>query len=194
MPARLIIGGGIGTGKSAVCLFLAQRGFEVLEADRVGHAVLAEDPTVVGLVALRWPETLVEGSIHRARLARIVFEDPAQLRELEAITHPTIRHRIRRWANDQEGRPAAVEIPVLADLTGPGWKRITVDAPAAVRIGRLRGRGMSGHDIETRMASQPTRKEWLTVADVVLDNSGTPDMLEVQVDSLVKRLAGSEPH
>ena len=188
MSARVIIGGGIGSGKSAVCRLLALRGFEVLEADRVGHAVLAKDSQVSGMVAARWPETLVEGSIDRSRLAKIVFGDPAQLRELEVLTHPAIRHEIRRWASDREECPAAVEIPVLADLTGPGWKRVTVDAPAEVRMARLRGRGMSVHDIETRMAAQPMRNEWLAVADVVLDNSGAPDSLAAQVDSLVERL------
>ena len=188
VPVRLIIGGGIGSGKSAVGRLLAERGFEVLEADRVGHAVLAKDPTVAGLVAARWPETLVEGSIHRARLARIVFADPEQLRALEAVTHPAIRDEIRRWSRDVGERPAAVEIPVLADLTGPGWTRITVDAPADVRIERLRGRGMSGPEIETRMAAQPTRNEWLAAAEVVLDNGGAPDALAAQVDSLLRRL------
>ena len=157
----------------------------MLDADRVGHAVLAKDRTVVDRVTARWPETLVEGSVDRARLARIVFGEPMLLRELEAVTHPAIRREIRRWATDLGERAAAVEIPVLADLTGPGWTRITVDAPAEVRVGRLRRRGMSRHDIETRMASQPTRNEWLAVADIVLDNAGAPDALAAQVDSLV---------
>lgn len=167
---------------------LAERGYEVLEADQVGHAVLADDPTVAGVVAERWPQTLVDGSIRRARLARIVFADPAQLRALEAVTHPAIRREIRRWSSDLGERPAAVEIPVLADLTGPGWTRISVDAPADVRIERLRARGMSVRDIETRLAAQPTRDEWLATAEVVLDNSSTLAALAVQVDSLVRGL------
>ena len=171
-----------------MCRLLARRGFEVLEADQVGHAALEGNSPVTGLVGARWPATLVEGSIDRARLARIVFGDPEQLRELEAITHPAIRREIRRWASDLEERPAAVEIPVLADLTGPGWERVTVDAPVDVRIGRLRDRGMSGHDIEARMAAQPTREEWLAVADIVIDNSGSPVALVTEVDSLVERL------
>lgn len=188
MPLRLIVGGGIGSGKSDVVGLLAARSFEVLEADRIGHAVLEKGHPVAGLVEARWPEALVEGSIDRARLARIVFADPSQLREVEAFTHPAIRREIRWWATDFGNRPAAVEIPVLADLTGPGWTRVTVDAPTATRIERLHERGMSRAEIDARTAVQPTRDEWISVADIVLDNSGTLQELEVQVDRLVRRL------
>lgn len=188
MPARLIIGGGIGSGKSAVCRVLAERGFEVLEADRIGHDLLARDSTVADRVAARWPEATAGGLIDRGRLAGIVFADPAQLRQLESLTHPAIRRRIRSWASRLGEHPAAVEIPVLADLTGTGWTRVTVDAPASVRIGRLRGRGMPEESISARMAAQPTRQEWLAAADFVLDNSGALDVLATRVDSLLRRV------
>lgn len=162
----------------------------MLEADRIGHNLLAQDHRVISSVAQRWPETVVSGSVDRSRLARVVFADPVQLRELEQLTHPAIRSEIRRWARVLDERPAAVEIPILADLTGPGWIRVTVDAPVAAKIERLRDRGMSGGDIDRRMGIQPTRSDWLAVADFVLDNHGSVARLEEQVDSLLRRLQG----
>ncbi len=193
MPVRLIVGGGIGAGKSMVCRLLAGRGFEVLEADRIGHDLLAQDHRVIRSVAQRWPETLVGGSVDRSRLARIVFADPAQLTELERLTHPAIRSEIRLWARGLGDRPAAVEVPVLADLMGPGWTRVTVDAPVAVKIERLRSRGMSERDIDRRMEIQPIRSDWLAVADFVLDNHGPVTRLEEQLDSLLSRLRAGYP-
>ncbi len=190
MPIRLIVGGGIGSGKSVVCRHLAGRGFEVLEADRVGHVVLARDHKVIGAVAARWPEAMVGGSIDRTRLARIVFADRARLQELEKLVHPAIRLRIRHWASGLDDRPAAVEVPVPADLTGPGWTRVTVDAPTTIRVERLRSRGMSGQEIDGRMAAQPSRSEWLAVADFVLTNDGPVDVLEQRIDQLLKRIRG----
>lgn len=187
-PLRLLVGGGIGCGKSTVCRLLAGRGFEVLEADRIGHSLLAPDHPVAGAVSARWPEAVTGGRIDRGRLAGIVFADPARLRELEGLTHPAIRREIRRWAGGLGERPAAVEIPVLADLAGPGWARVTVDTPTEARIGRLRRRGMPESDIRSRMEAQPTRRAWLAAADAVLDNRGGAEALEEQVDSLLERL------
>ena len=190
-PARIIIGGGIGSGKSEVGRMLAERGFAVLDADRVGHDVLASGHPVAARVAIRWPEALVEGRIDRGRLGRIVFGDPLQLGKLEALTHPAIRRIIERWGSEVGDRPAAVEVPVLADLVDESWVRATVDTPTEARRERLRRRGMSDDDIDARMAIQPSREEWRSAADLVVDNGGTQESLVSEIDRLIRLLVVS---
>ena len=97
----LVLSGGIGSGKSTVGRRLAERGMAVIDADEVGHRVLEPDGAAFDEVAQRWPEVVSEDSIDRTALGRVVFGDAAQLRELEAITHPAIRAEI-------ESRPDAV--------------------------------------------------------------------------------------
>ena len=167
---------------------LAERGFSVLDADRLGHRVLAPGHPVAARVALRWPEAVVEGRIDRGRLGRIVFDDESQLEELEALTHPAIREAIEQWGSEVGNRPAAVEIPVLADLADASWVRVTVDAPIETRKERLRRRGLTEDDIDARMAAQPSRDDWRSAADLVLDNGGPGELLVSEVDRLVKRL------
>ena len=181
-PLRLVIAGGIGAGKSQAGRLLAERGFAVLDADRVGHRVLAAGHPVAGRVAERWPETATGGEIDRRALARIVFGDRDRLTELEAITHPAIREEIARWAGEVGNRPAAVELPVLADLVGEGWCWLIIDVPSDLRRRRLRERGMSARDVEARLASQPSRREWLDAADFVIGNAGRPEHLAVELD------------
>lgn len=185
---RLVVAGGIGTGKSLLGRLLAERGFAVLDADRVGHRILAADHPVAVLVAERWPETATGGEIDRRALGRIVFNDRSQLAELEAITHPAIREGIARWAAEVGRGPAAVELPVLADLVGEGWSWLIVDAPSDLRRRRLRERGMSVRDIEARLASQPSRSEWLAAADFVIGNAGTPERLGLELDRTLERI------
>lgn len=187
-PLRLVVAGGIGAGKSQAGRLLAERGFAVLDADRVGHRILAADHPVAGRVAERWPETATHGEIDRRVLAGIVFNDRGRLAELEAITHPAIREGIARWAGEVGNRPAAVELPVLADLVGDGWCWLIIDAPADLRRTRLRERGMSAQDIEARMASQPSRLEWLEAADFVIGNTGPPEHLAVELDRTLERM------
>lgn len=170
---------------------LAERGFETLDADRVGHGLLAPGHPVAAAVSARWPETAAEGRIDREVLGRIVFEDPPQLAELEALTHPAILRAVEEWAAEAGRRPAAVEVSVLSvmsGLAGEDWTRVVVDASAETRRGRLRRRGMSEEDIKARMSVQPGREEWLATADLTVDNDRDPELLRSEVDRLAGRL------
>lgn len=190
---RIVVIGGIGSGKSEVGRMLARRGFAVLDADRLGHKVLAPGHPVAAQVAARWPEAVVDGSLDRRLLGRIVFDDPAQLAELETLTHPEIRLLIQSWAASVGEQPAAVEVPLVKDLVGPGWVRVAVDASTESRKQRLRQRGMAEWDIDARMGVQPTRAEWVATADLVVDNSGTRRSLAVQVDRVLESLTAGLP-
>ena len=179
-PVRAVVGGGIGSGKSEVLKTLAAKGFTTLDADRVGHGLLVPGHPVAARAAARWPEALAEGRIDRSLLGRIVFDDPPQLAELEALTHPEILAEVERWAAEAGERPAAVEVSVLSvmkRLAGEGWTRVAVDAADDTRRERLRRRGMTEAGIEARMAAQPDRAEWPAAADLVLSNdSGRQDL------------------
>ncbi len=182
---RWVLAGGIGSGKSEVGRILTEAGVRVIDADRVGHRVLEPAGPAFAGVADRWPEALHDGVIDRKRLAAIVFSDPVQLRELESLTHPAIFGTIR---GDLEGFDgiAVVEAPILSD--GLGWPRIIVDAPDDMRLERAVARGMSLDDARRRMASQPTRGEWLAAADVVIPNQGGLEELRTAVTGLLPAL------
>lgn len=191
-PARIVVCGGIGSGKSAVGGLLAERGFTVIDADRVGHGLLEPGHPVAGRVAARWPQAAVEGRVDRSLLGGMVFADREQLRELEAMTHPEIGRLIRERAARAGKSPAAVELPVLGGLADglldEGWLRVVVDAPDELRRARLSQRGMAEGDIERRMAVQPPREQWRAAADFLLPNRASLRALEEEVDELLSWL------
>jgi dephospho-CoA kinase len=192
MNERLIIlTGGIGSGKSAVGRLFAERGATVVHADGIGHDILEPEGLVFREVADRWPQVVVEGRIDRRALGRIVFSDPDQLAELEALTHPAIRDRILELVDEAGDGPVVVELPILRDFLGEGWTRVVVDAPVEIRAARLRERGLADDEIEARLAAQPDRAEWLAAADHVIDNSGSLQDLERLADDLLGRLTSS---
>ena len=168
------IGGGIGAGKSSVLEVFEGADFVVIQADAVGHDVLAADHAAGKAVMRRWPSVIVDGAISRPRLAQIVFTDVDALAELEAITHPAIRDEILRLVDGALGA-AAVEIPVLGMFATTDWHRIAVIAPEEVRIARAVGRGGGVDDIMARMANQPAEADWVAWADTVIDNGGSWD-------------------
>jgi len=184
---RIVLSGGIGAGKSAVAGALEARAIPVIHADTIGHEVLEPEGEAFHAVSAWWPEVLVDGHIDRSRLARIVFEDPQALRQLESMTHPAIVARILNLvAAEEEADLVVVELPLLLPILGDGWTRVVVDAPVELRRQRLAERGMAADDIEARMSAQPARQEWTDAAEFVIDNSGTLDDLEREVDRLLE--------
>lgn len=189
----MTLGGGIGSGKSTVAALLRSRGALVIDADELGHQVLAPDGEAFAAVAARWPEVVEDGAVDRAALGAVVFADPDQLRQLEALTHPAIAARIAAAVGGTTAGVVVVELPVLRDLTGGGWPRVVVDAPDEVRVARAVRRGLDEASVRRRMAVQPSRTEWLAVADHVVDNSGDLDHLAEQVARLWGWLRAGAP-
>ncbi len=184
---RIILTGGIGAGKSYVAERLADRGWNVIEADRIGHDVLEPGGSAFAAVVERWPSAVDEGTIDRAKLAHIVFSDSDQLGELESITHPAIRASILDQARSIAG-DTLVEIPLLRDWFA-GWPVVVVVAPLATRVSRLRARGMVADDIAVRMQNQPTDEQWQAAADYVIVNDGHRGLSD-QLDGLDQFLDG----
>lgn len=182
---RIIVGGGIGAGKSTVLGMLADEGFFVIEADRIGHQILDLETSAGQAIARRWPSVVVDGELSRPRIAEIVFADGSELAVLESITHPAIRTEIERVVDALGGTPIALEVPVMG-MMGDGWIRVAVVAPPEIRVERAVERGGDEADVRARMAAQPTDEEWAAWADHVLDNSFAEGVTASSVGELLK--------
>lgn len=188
-PLRVIIGGGIGAGKSSVAAVFGDLGFSVIAADEVGHEVLGSDAGVVAEIEAAWPRAVDDGVVHRPVLAAIVFSDPGALARLEAITHPRIAQRIEGALATAAG-DVVVEVPLqhLGLDAAPGTVRVAVVADPRTRIARAIARGGDRGDLERRMALQASDADWRAWADVTIDNSGAWADTERRVRSLVEEL------
>jgi dephospho-CoA kinase len=183
----VLVGGGIGAGKSSVLQVFSEHGFSVISTDDVGRAVLAPRSPAIRDIHRLWPEVVEGGVVNRQALAMIVFGDPDQLERLERITHPEIERRVRADIDRRRG-PVAVEVPVMKVLRDDVFTRVAVLADRDVRMARAVTRGATREDVEQRMATQPTDDEWRDWADVVLDNSGAWAHTEESVRSLIAEL------
>ncbi|MEE8489433.1 MAG: dephospho-CoA kinase [Acidimicrobiia bacterium] len=181
-----LLGGGIGSGKTAVRVLLEESGLETIDADSIGHQVLEPDGPAFADVARRWPAIVVEGRIDRTSLANMVFGDEAELAALEKITHPYIFGTIERAVQRIDG-VVVVEVPLLQTGIENGWRRIVVDCDDQSRLMRLIGRGMTSADARSRMEAQVTRSEWLAAADLVVPNHGSLEELTATVGQLRRR-------
>jgi dephospho-CoA kinase len=194
--------GGIGAGKSRVAELLAAAGAFVIDADLVGHALLAQRPVRDLVVAQFGTRVLERGDalsspppIDRRALGAIVFADPAALRRLEAILHPRMRQTFERAIarTIRRGRARAVVLDA-AILLEAGWNTlcdhvVLVDAPRDQRVARLAAaRGWREPALAAREAAQWPLERKARLADAVVRNDAGLDSLEEQVRQLTARL------
>lgn len=149
-------------------------GVPVFEADAEGRRVLNEDQVVFQAVADRFGIGILRnGQVDRAALANIVFQDPAALKDLNAIVHPVVRSGFRHWADAQKSSYVLMEAAVLAEHGGHRAmdRVIVVTAPAELRIQRVMDRDkVSGTAVKARMANQVSEEERLAIAHHVIQN------------------------
>ncbi|MFO0810007.1 MAG: dephospho-CoA kinase [Gemmataceae bacterium] len=181
--------GGVGSGKSAVAAALARRGGCVVDADALGHRALRQ-PELMARILARWPQVHADDGIDRRKLGSIVFGDAAARRELESIVHPWIVQRIRDELAACNGPFAVVDAPLLleAGLRGDCDLVAFVDVPAAERARRVATRGWSADELARREAAQMPLAEKRRLADIVVNNAGSPQELDAQVERLLERL------
>jgi len=188
----LVIGltGPIACGKSTVARWLGERpSVVVIDADRVARDVLAADTPEAAAVYARFGHALrrPDGELDRAALGRIVFADPAALRDLEAIVHPAVRPRILEGV-DAAGAAGAVAVVIeaiklveggLADLCDEVW---LVTCAPDVQLERLVERGTGAHDARSRIAAQGDLATRLRrAATHVIDTSDAPTATRARV-------------
>jgi dephospho-CoA kinase len=187
--------GAIGAGKSTAAEAFARRGGIVIDADRLGHEAL-EQPEIRRQVLDRWGGRgnllKPDGRLDRRAIAAIVFQDPAERAALEAMVFPWIGRQALEAVRTAQADPAAKFILVdAAVMLEAGWdgacdRLVYVDAPLAVRQARVAARsGWSPADLAAREAAQWPAEKKKARAAAVLENGGTREQLQDQVDRLL---------
>ncbi|WNM26039.1 dephospho-CoA kinase [Demequina capsici] len=188
---RIGLTGGIAAGKSTAAARFAELGARVVDHDRLARrAVEPGSAALVDIVREFGDRVIVDGQLDRKALADIVFHDDAARERLNGIVHPTVF--AMGQAEDRMARRDGVhvvvhDIPLLYEAGGSGGFGlvVSVQADRGVRLKRLMdGRGMTHDEAVARIDAQASDTERASIADVVLDGSGTPEHLIAQVDAL----------
>lgn len=182
--------GGIGAGKSTVSAMLAERGAAIVDADVIARDLQSPGSPVVLAMAERFGDHIVrdDGSLDRAAVAEIVFNDEQALKDLNGIVHPAMQDEIQRQIDEHAGtdRVVVLDFPLLGENPRKGLAAtIVVDIPVETAVERLvEQRGMDESDARARITSQISREERLASATHVIDNGGDRDALERRIDEL----------
>jgi len=188
--------GGIGAGKSAVSSGLAAYGAVVIDADAIAREVVGPGTPGLDAVVAEFGEGVLapDGTLDRAGLGAIVFADGERLAALNGIVHPLVAERSAVLMEEAEAAGARVvvyDVPLLVENNlGPLYDVVVVvDAPDEVRVERVAAnRGMAPERVRDRIRAQADRDARLAAADLVVDNSGTPEELRERVAGLWRDL------
>ena len=184
----VIVTGGIGSGKSAVCALLRKRGIPVYDSDsRVKELYACRRSLVPRLEkALGSPLRQADGSLDKARLAALIFSDEAARETLESIVFPILLKDFLRWRSRQKAPFVVLESAIILSkpvFDGLADAVVLVDAPEELRIRRTMARdGSTREEVLRRMKAQcnPEGK----TEYIRLDNSGDAEELSDKVDQL----------
>lgn len=196
---RLIgLTGNIASGKSAVAKMLAERGAVIIDADvQAREAVTKGSPALEAIVA-KWGEGVLDtaGNLDRSALRHIVFENQSDLDELNEIVHPEVV-RMRKQETEEAltrgDRFVVSVIPLLFErhLAEEFDAIVLVDAPRAIRLERIvRDRGIDEAEAMKMIAAQMPADLKRARADYVVENAGTLEELEADVDRVWEAIVG----
>jgi dephospho-CoA kinase len=203
MTRILGLSGGIGSGKSTVSRRLAALGATVIDADAIVHELQVPGSTMLAAIAAAFGPGVIdaEGRLDRAALGAIVFRDADARARLGAIVHPPVAAEIARRvarARSEQVPVLVLDIPLLFEgrQAGTGTAAtlqfdatVVVFAPEEAQIERQIARdGCSRDEALRRIRAQLPLHEKKALADFVIDNSGTPEDTERQVDALWETL------
>jgi len=189
---KIAVTGGIACGKSLVGSFLSEEGMAVCDADDLAHSVMASGNAVYGEVVGFFGNGILgsDAGIDRQKLAARVFSNSQELAALNAIVHPAVKKAWLDWLDRMAksgGRFGVVLVPLLYEADeGAGWDAvICVSAPEEMQLQRLIERGLSRRDAGIRISAQAGLSEKMRLADYVIMNDGTKDLLKQQVKKVV---------
>ncbi|MEE3481483.1 MAG: dephospho-CoA kinase [Lachnospiraceae bacterium] len=200
MPMKFIgITGGVGAGKSLIMDYLERKPrTAVLYSDRFAGELEKPGQACYDLIRKTFPDPALynaDGTMNRPAFAALVFRKPAALDALNSIVHPAVREAILFDVAEKRGsRQVDFYFLEAALLIEGGYDRIcdelwVVTASLEARRKRLsESRGYSREKIDSILSRQESDEVFLSRADRVIHNDGTPEEAYAQADRFLAEM------
>ena len=182
---KIGIAGGIGSGKSYVCQYIRQQGFEVYDCDAAAKRLIRTSPEIrQQLTDLIGPETFSpDGEFNKAVVARFLLASERNAKAIDAIVHPAVFRDFEesglQWL--ESGIMFESGIDRLMDAV------VAVIAPKEIRIKRVMERdNISREKVLEWMDRLLPQREVIRRATYVIINDGNAN-IEQQLNKIIKQ-------
>jgi dephospho-CoA kinase len=196
---RVGLTGGIACGKSSIAAMLVKRGAHFLQADGLAHQLYAPGTATYDKVVRSFGREILneDGTINRSKLADLVF--PGRIGKLNAIVHPEVVKRQNSWMSEvEQSDPHGIAVVEAALLIEAGAdkdfdKVIVVTCDFEQKVERFARRSnvprqVARVEVERRSAAQFSDEEKARRANYIVDNSGSAEDTERQVERIWNEL------
>lgn len=198
MARRLGVTGGIGSGKTTVCRIFRVLGVPVFVADMEARRLMNTDHAIRQEInAITGEDLYSMGELDRKELARLIFNRPELLRQVNASVHPAILRIFDEWAGKSEAPYVIMEAAILFEAKADVLvdRVAAISAPVEERIARVMGRNdLSREEVLERINNQLEDDEREEQSYYVINNADNemiiPEILKIHDDML--RLAERE--
>ena len=181
--------GGIASGKTAVSRLFQEQGCDIIDTDIEARIVV--EPNSKGLQQLvdAFNDSILsdDGSLNRAKLREIVFNNVEKLSTLNSILHPLIQESVVKKIQEVKSSYCLIVIPLLCESSSYNWldRTLVVDVRPETQLKRLLKRDSIPKELASKMmGSQCTRQQRLKIADDVINNEETLEDLKQRVEIL----------
>ncbi len=193
-PKRIVgLTGGIGTGKTTVSQYLADRyQLPILDADLYARDAVAKGSPILEEIKNRYGDRILleDRNLDRPALGAIIFSDRTEKLWLESKIHPYVGDRISSELQKIESETVVLVVPLLfeAKMTNLVTEIWVVYCSLNQQIERIMKRNsLTKEGAIARIENQLPLEDKVAAADFSLDNSGTIEALYEQVDRIIDR-------
>ena len=194
---RIGLTGSIATGKSTVTNMLKELGAFVIDCDKTARDVVAPGTRGLAKIEAAFGKDAVaaDGSMDRVYIGDLVFRNPEMKKRLENILCPLMFEAMDAELLRLERAGATpvvfLDMPLLYEVKYDSYvdEVWLVYVPFEVQLSRLMKRnGYTKEEALLRIHSQISVDKKKSLAQQVIDNSGTLEDTKKQVRSLWERL------
>lgn len=186
------ITGSIACGKSTVSNYLKEKGYTIIDADKLGHIALTSDEVKEKLKKSFGYIILENNEISREKLGKLVFGNNENLKVLNSIVHPYIRKIILQLQEKhRDERLVFLDIALLfeAGFEDLVEKIIVVHVDEKIQLARLMSRNaLSKEQAMFRIESQMSSNDKSKLGNYVINNSNTKEETYRQIDLILDEL------
>lgn len=190
------ITGSIACGKSTVSNYLLEKGYTIIDADKLGHIVLTSEDVKRKLAEKFGDEIIENNEISREKLGKLVFGNEDNLKILNSIIHPKIKKLILKLQDEHKDEQFVfLDIALLyeAKFVDLVERVIVVYVNEKVQIERLMSRNsLSKEEALSRIKSQMSAEEKAALSDYSIDNSDTIENTYQQIDEILEKIKRGE--
>lgn len=192
------ITGSIACGKSTVSDYLKEKGYTIIDADKLGHVALTSEDVKRRLSETFGANILVNNEINREVLGKLVFGNDNNLKKLNNIIHPKIKELILKLQEEHKNEDLVfLDIALLyeANFVDLVEKVVVVYVDDDVQLERLMTRNsLSKEESLKRIESQMSPQEKASLGDFVINNSYRKEDTFQQIDEILEKLKRGDKH